>query len=154
MTAKESLNYNHGRLAGFLRSVSLRFQLLSTLEFLVLLFSGFLLIAFGSILLLSSSDLSGGGVFFIFPFFLIGDSSPLNFGLLIALVFAFFIVATSATAMFVSKAESKYAASVPDSFIPVGSRCVHCSRPIPLDSSFCPFCGSNNPQNDQSNESF
>ena len=48
MTAKENLNHDYGRLAGFLRSVSLRFQLLATLEFLLLLFSGFLLVALGS----------------------------------------------------------------------------------------------------------
>ncbi len=104
---------------------------------------GFLLIALGGILLLSSSDLSGGGVFFIFPFFLIGNSSPLSFALLIVLVFVFFFVATRATAMFVSKTEAQYAADAPVSYVPVGSKCVYCSRPIPVDSSFCPFCGHN-----------
>lgn len=113
---------------------------------------GFLLIALGGILLLSSSDLSGGGVFFIFPFFLIGNSSPLSFALLIVLVFVFFFVATRATAMFVSKTEAQYAADAPDSYIPVGSKCVYCSRPIPVDSSFCPFCGNDVSRNDQSNE--
>ena len=109
---------------------------------------GFLLIALGGILLLFSSDLSGGSVFFIFPFFLIGNSSPLSFALLIALVLVCFFVATHATAMFVSKTEPQYAAGARDIFIPVGSTCVYCSRPIPIDSSFCPFCGNNIPQND------
>jgi len=109
---------------------------------------GFLLIAVGGILLLSSSDLSGGGVFFIFPFFLIGDSSPLGFVFLIGIVLVSFFVATCATAMFVSKTERQFAADAQDSFIPVGSKCAYCSRLIPVDSSFCPFCGHNVNPND------
>ncbi len=87
-------------------------------------------------------------MFFIFPFFLIGDSSSLGFGLLIALAFVFFIVAARATAMSASKAESQYATGAQDSFIPVGLKCAYCSRPIPVGSSFCPFCGNNVTPND------
>ncbi len=52
MTAKESLAHDYGRLAGFLRGISLRFQLLATLEFLLLLPSGFLLVLLGSFFIL------------------------------------------------------------------------------------------------------
>ena len=48
MTARESLNHDYGRLAGFLRSISLRFQLLATLEFLLLLPSGCFVVLLGS----------------------------------------------------------------------------------------------------------
>ena len=52
MTAKENLAHDYGRLAGFLRGISLRFQLLATLEFLLLLPSGFLLVLLGSTFIL------------------------------------------------------------------------------------------------------
>ncbi len=48
MTAKESFFRDYGRLAGFLRGISLRFQLLTIFEFLLLLPSGFLLVLLGS----------------------------------------------------------------------------------------------------------
>ena len=48
MTARESLKHDYGRLSGFLRGISLRFQLLATLEFLFLLPSGFFLVLLGS----------------------------------------------------------------------------------------------------------
>jgi len=46
---KESLDYYYGRLAGFLRGVSLRLQLLAVLESLLLLTTGFILILLGSL---------------------------------------------------------------------------------------------------------
>jgi len=52
VTAKGSLAHDYGRLAGFLRAISLRFQLLATLEFLLLLPSGFLLVLLGSTFIL------------------------------------------------------------------------------------------------------
>ena len=48
VTAKESLNPDYGRLAGFLRGISLRFQLLTALEFLLLLPSGILVVLLSS----------------------------------------------------------------------------------------------------------
>ncbi len=48
MAAKESFSHDYGRLAGFLRGISHRFQLLAALEFLLLLPSGFLLVLLGS----------------------------------------------------------------------------------------------------------
>ena len=46
---KESLHRNYGLLAGFLRSLSFRFQLCTILEFLLLLSSGLILVLLGSL---------------------------------------------------------------------------------------------------------
>ena len=52
MMPNESLHREYGRLAGFLRSISLRFQLLVALQFLLLLPSVILLILLGSLFIL------------------------------------------------------------------------------------------------------
>ncbi len=64
MTPKETLHREYGRLAGFLRSISLRLQVLATLHFLLLLCSGFILVLLGS---LFAFEL--GKIFPYLPFF-------------------------------------------------------------------------------------
>ena len=64
MTPKETLHREYGRLAGFLRSISFRLQILATLHFLLLLCSGFILVLLGS---LFAFEL--GKIFPYLPFF-------------------------------------------------------------------------------------
>ena len=52
MTPKESLHRDYGLLARFLRGISLRIQLRTTLEFLLLLASGIILVLLGSLFVL------------------------------------------------------------------------------------------------------
>ncbi len=52
MTPKESLHRDYGLLARFLRGISFRFQLRTTLEFLLFLASGFILVLLGSLFVL------------------------------------------------------------------------------------------------------
>ena len=52
MTPKESLHRDYGLLARFLRGISFRIQLRTTLEFLLLLASGFILVLLGSLFVL------------------------------------------------------------------------------------------------------
>src|SRR3972149_5392750 len=64
MMPKKSLHREYSRLAGFLRSISLRLQLLVTLQFLLLLPSLILLILLGSLFVLEMK-----GVFPYLPIF-------------------------------------------------------------------------------------
>jgi hypothetical protein len=52
VTPKESLHRDYGLLTRFLRSISLRFQLRTTLEFLLLLPSGLILVLLGGLLVI------------------------------------------------------------------------------------------------------
>ena len=62
--SKENLHRDYGLLTGFLRSISLRFQLRTTLEFLFLLPSGFILVLLGGPLVIELK-----GTFAYLPFF-------------------------------------------------------------------------------------
>ena len=64
VTPKESLHRDYGLLTGFLRSISLRFQLRITLEFLLLLPSGFILVLLGGLFVIELK-----GTFPYLPFF-------------------------------------------------------------------------------------
>jgi len=64
VTPKESLHRDYGLLTGFLRSISLRFQLRITLEFLLLLSSGFILVLLGGLFVIELK-----GTFSYLPFF-------------------------------------------------------------------------------------
>jgi len=115
-----------------------------------LLLSGFLFITLGILLLWSTSTLSEGGVFFIFPFFFFGGSDILGLVIVLTLALVFFIIVLRASSMVVQQVDSQTHLSVRDNFIPIGSQCVHCSKPIPINASFCSFCGSPVEQNDES----
>ncbi len=69
---KESLHRDYGRLAGFLRRISLRLQLLATLQLLILLPSGIILVLLGSLFVLKLRE-----TFPYLPFFysLVGIAS-------------------------------------------------------------------------------
>jgi soluble cytochrome b562 len=64
VTPKESLHRDYGLLTGFLRSISLRFQLRVALEFLLLLTSGFILVLLGGLFVIELKE-----VFPYLPFF-------------------------------------------------------------------------------------
>ncbi len=57
MTEKESFHRNFGLLAGFLQSLSYRFELCTILEVLLLLSSGFILVLLGSLFALRVKEL-------------------------------------------------------------------------------------------------
>ncbi|MBM4347895.1 MAG: hypothetical protein FJ107_07155, partial [Deltaproteobacteria bacterium] len=61
MTPKESLHRDYGLLTGFLRSISIRLQLRTTLEFLLLLSSGLILVLLGTLFIFKLKE--------IFPYF-------------------------------------------------------------------------------------
>jgi hypothetical protein len=111
---------------------------------------GFILILLGIILLWSTGALSKGNIFIIFPFVFIGGSDTLAL-VLVIITSLFFIIAFHMVSSFVQSAESPSHLGVQDSFIPIGMRCIYCSKPIPIDSSFCSFCGNPIEQNDDSN---
>jgi hypothetical protein len=103
---------------------------------------GFLFIILGIILLWITSASPEGGVFFIFPFFFFEGSNVLSFAVVIMLAFVFLIIVLRWSSMAILRADYQSPSIVQDNFIPIGSRCVYCSKPIPINSSFCPFCGS------------
>lgn len=107
-----------------------------------LLSLGFILMAIGAVLLLVTSTSSEGSVFFIFPFFFFGSSSIFGLAFFIILALVFFIVVLRMSSMAANYTDSSTNLNVQDNFIPIGSRCVYCSKPIPIKSSFCPFCGN------------
>ncbi len=69
MTAKESLNHDYGRLAGFLRGISLRFQLLATLEFLFYCPPDSFLVLLGSFFALELKKAISLSSLYLFPRF-------------------------------------------------------------------------------------
>jgi hypothetical protein len=118
---------------------------------LKILTAGFLFIFLGIILLWSTGTTSGGDVFFVFPFFY-GGSDILGLVVLFALALVFFAIVAHVTSTFVLQANTRSYFGKANDFIPMGSRCRYCSKPMPMNSSFCPFCGSPTEQNDTSNE--
>ncbi len=104
----------------------------------------------GVILIWFTSTSSEGGVFFIFPFFFFLDSGILGLFIVITLALVFFIASWRMSSMVVKHADSRARSNVQDNFIPIGSWCVYCSKPIPIKSSFCPFCGNAVEENESS----
>jgi hypothetical protein len=111
---------------------------------------GFLFIVLGIILLWLTGALFEGNLYIIFPFVFIGLSDTLTL-VLVIITSIFFVIAFCMVSNFGQSADSPSHLSVQDSFIPINMRCTYCSKPIPIDSSFCSFCGNPIEQNDDSN---
>ena len=67
VTSKESLHRDYGLLTRFLRSISLRFQLRTTLEFLFLLPSGFILVLLGGLFVIELKGTVRISALFLLP---------------------------------------------------------------------------------------
>lgn len=98
--------------------------------------------AIGAVLLLFTSTSPEDGVFFVFPFFIFGSSNILGLAIVITVTLVFFIMVLRMSSLLVNHTDSLANLDLQDEFIPIGSRCVYCSKPIPVKSSFCPFCGN------------
>jgi len=98
--------------------------------------------AIGAVLLLFTSTSPEDGVFFVFPFFIFGGSNILGLAIVITMTLIFFIMVLRMSSLLVNHTDSLANLDLQDEFIPIGSRCVYCSKPIPVKSSFCPFCGN------------
>ncbi|MDH4212802.1 MAG: hypothetical protein OEV85_02675 [Candidatus Thorarchaeota archaeon] len=108
---------------------------------------GFLFIILGIFLLWSTSKSVESGVFFVFPFFF-GGSGVLGFAITITFVLVFTIIILRFLSIAVLQTDSQSDLNEQNSFILVGSCCAYCSKPIPINSTFCPFCGNPVEQND------
>ncbi len=115
-----------------------------------LFFFGFVLIILGVILLLLPSWEMESGFFFIFPFFVFGNTQPFNvfllFGIGILLFFVMvFLIPTLAT-------QGKSNIGQESGFMAVGSYCKFCHNPIPVNATYCPSCGQTVDYNIHRNE--
>jgi hypothetical protein len=112
---------------------------------------GFLLIVFGTLLIVYSGMPSEESTFFIFPFFFF-SSSPI--GILLIALFAFIFVVVVKLMIQAVTRQSCLQEDIDsqESDIPVGSFCRYCSQPIPANSSFCSFCGNPINQSDDYSE--
>jgi hypothetical protein len=106
----------------------------------------------GIIILWSTGALSEGSVFIIFPFFFYGDVNIVSVAIIIILTSMFLVVALCLISNFVLKTDSQSHLAAQDIFIPISTRCMHCSKSIPINSSYCLFCGSPVEHNDESNK--
>lgn len=106
--------------------------------------------ALGAVLVLFTSTSSESGVFFIFPFFIFQGSSILGVAIIMMLALVFFIMTLRMSSFVEQHTDPLTNFDVQDNFIPIGSRCVYCSKPIPIKSSFCPFCGNLVEENERS----
>ncbi|MHA2206640.1 MAG: hypothetical protein ACXABC_12340 [Candidatus Thorarchaeota archaeon] len=111
-----------------------------------LIFVGFIIVALGVLFLAISNADSWTSFFFVFPFFIIGDSGPITVAAMIIL-----LVAISAFFLFPfckSIGEPLLYEGYPENsgYFHIASKCANCNSPVPNNASFCPSCGiSQNP---------
>ncbi|TFH07847.1 MAG: zinc ribbon domain-containing protein [Candidatus Thorarchaeota archaeon] len=104
---------------------------------------GILVIVAGIVLLvIGNTDGIGTSTFFFFPFFLVSTSDVMVMLLLIALTLFIFVIVRRSAMTYFSQVESRYDKEFAEQYIPVGTKCSYCSKPIPIDAAYCSSCGS------------
>jgi len=106
------------------------------------LFVGILVIIAGIILLvISSSSGIGTSTFFFFPFFFIGTADVTTLILLMTLAFFIFVIMMRSAITNFSQIESRHDEEITKQYIQVGTKCIYCSKPLPVDAEYCSSCG-------------
>jgi hypothetical protein len=104
---------------------------------------GILVIIAGIILLvMSSSSEIGTSMFFFFPFFFVSTNDVLVVFLLMALTFFIFVIMMRLAVAYFSQVESRFNEELTEQYIPVGTKCSYCYKPLPADAVYCSSCGS------------
>ncbi|MGY5880012.1 MAG: zinc ribbon domain-containing protein [Candidatus Thorarchaeota archaeon] len=104
---------------------------------------GILVIIAGIILLvISSSSGMGTSTFFFFPFFFVSTSDVMVMFLLMALTFFILVIMMRSAITYFSQVESGYDEEFTEQYIPVGTKCSYCSKPLPVDAVYCSKCGN------------
>jgi len=107
------------------------------------LFVGILVIIAGIIfLVISSSSGIGTSTFFFFPFFFVGTSDVTAMILLMALAFFIFVIMMRSAITYFSQIESQRDEEITKQYIQVGTKCIYCSTPLPVDAEYCSSCGN------------
>jgi len=103
---------------------------------------GILLIALGAVFLVASSGGLGNSVFFIFPFVFVSTSDIVSTFAILAFVFIMLVFVMRSAVTYFSQVESMSDGELMKEYIPVGSTCDICSKPLPVDAVFCSSCGN------------
>ncbi len=104
---------------------------------------GILVIIAGIILLvISSSSGIGTSTFFFFPFFFVSTSDVMVMFLLLGLTFFIFVLMMQYAVTYFRHIETSQDEEFAEQYIPVGSKCSYCSKPLPVDAVYCSSCGN------------
>ncbi|MHA2082668.1 MAG: zinc ribbon domain-containing protein [Candidatus Thorarchaeota archaeon] len=106
-----------------------------------LIFVGFIIVALGIIFFTISNADSGTTFFFVFPFFIFGDSGPIAIAAVLIVVvtisvFFLFPICKSSRDPLLYEGHP-YSSG----YFQMASKCSNCNSPVPDNASFCPSCG-------------
>lgn len=103
---------------------------------------GILFIFLGISLLVISSGGFESGVFFIFPFFITSLPAPIGMFLLLSVILIICGIMMRGTPVLFNQSTRAQETELMKEYLPVGSMCEYCFKPVPVDAVYCSSCGN------------